>query len=292
MKKITNYCIALLLVANATQAQTADNKTPERPFYLRLGLGYAFPHAGNTSGGGVPSGSVNSSGNLSSQSAEKTSFGAGGFATLAGGYMLTEHLGVELGITANLLPPTVEYTEKQTNSGGTNSNSKTSTKAKLPLYLIPAIVIQTGGDLNVYARVGLTVNVAGKLVTDVDVTQSISGSQSSTSKITTETTFRTGIGFQGAVGVSYPVMPKLRLFAETNGIAVNQYLKEQEITKYVVNGMDLTSKLTTNAKKTVYESSISSVSNSNPSPNEPTKELMYALPFSNVGIQVGARLSL
>lgn len=292
MKKFTKYCMVLLFAANTANAQTIDTKATESHFYLRLGLGYAFPHAGNTSGGGVSSGSQTNNGNLSKQSVEKTSFGAGGFATLAGGYMLTEHLGFELGITANLLPPTVEYTESQTNSGNTNSDLKLSTKAKLPIYLIPAIVIQTGGDLNVYARVGLTVNVAGKLVTDADIKTTIGGSQTSTTQITSETTFRTGIGFQGAVGVSYPVMPKLRLFAEMNGIAVNQYLKEEEITKYIDDGMNLTSQLPTNVKKTVYESSISTVANSNPSPDEPTKDLMYALPFSNVGIQVGARLSL
>lgn len=263
----------MVLLAAITYGQAQKDQAAASKIYVRIGAGYAFPHAGQTY---VESKTATV---LSySEVYGKYSFGAGANATLAGGFWLNNHLGLELGIHAGIAPKKYEMTATDP------TNSQTSSmKVKMPVYIIPAIVLQTGGQhVNVYTRLGVVVNVSGKIIEEKE--NAIYNSES-------ETTLKTGIGFHGALGVSIPVADKISIFAEANGIAMNQYFKTGEITKATENGVDILSQMNESEKKATFVDEITlTASTATPNPDEPTKLPAQAASFSNIGFGLGVML--
>lgn len=264
-------CVVLLTTIAYGQAQ--KNQAVASKIYVRIGAGYAFPHAGQTY--------------IESQTATvlsysevygKYSFGAGVNATLAGGFWLNDYIGLELGIHAGIAPKKYETTV----TDPTNSETG-STKVKMPVYIIPAVVLQTGGEyINVYSRLGVVVNIAGKIIAE---------RKNAFYSSVMETTLKTGIGFHGALGVSIPVADKISIFAEANGIAMNQYLKTGEVTKATQNGVDILSQMTESEKKANFVDEITvTASTTTPNPDEPTKLPAQAAPFSNIGFGLGVMI--
>src|SRR5690606_15940157 len=101
-------------------------------------------------------------------------------------------------------------------------------------------------------------------------------------EIIQEGNFKTGLGFQGALGVTIPATKNLSIFVEANGIAMSQYLKKAEYTKYIAGGINQLAVMTTSDKVYEYESSITEVAA--PDPSQPTKVISTAIPFSNIGL--------
>lgn len=277
MKKSILMGLALA-VTTASFAQETPQK--ESGAYLRLGVGYSFAHAGN-----VYTGDNSSSSTSNSYDFKKGSYGAGFSGVLAAGYKFNRNIALELGVGIGIAPTKLE--DKFNYSGGSASNYTVTTAAyaKTPIYLMPAVVISTGNNLlEPYARVGLAVNVGGKLMEEQTITGNI-GAVALTTYQETVYTQRTGIGFQGALGLKYHLNDKVGIWAEVAGISQNIYVKSSEITTYTENGANQLDTKTTYERNTDYEFNFTE--SGNPNMSNPKTMPAYSNAFSNFGINLG-----
>lgn len=276
MKKTILMSLAL---ACATASFAQESATKQSGAYLRLGVGYAFPHAGD-----VYTGTTSLGTGSTSYDYNKGSFGAGFSGVLAAGYKFTPNIALELGVGVGIAPKKLE--DKYSYADNLSTwNSTSSTYAKTPIYLLPAVVISTGNNLlEPYARVGLAVNVGGKLVQERTITGDIGG-LTGTNFQKMEYAQRTGIGFQGALGVKYHINDMVGLWAEVAGISQNIYVKSSELTEYTENGVNKLDTKTTLERETNYEFNYTDNGSSNP--NNPGTQAAFSNAFSNVGINLG-----
>ena len=267
MKKVLTTLSIVALAATSIKAQEATKKSKS---YLRVGAGYAFPHGGNTY-----TKRNYSTTTVQTIETKKFSLGAGINATIALGTWINTHIGLELGINVGVLGKKykIEYGEPY---GGGYYNTFYS---KMPVYAMPAVILQTNGKkLNIYSRVGLVINVAGKVMDEYD---------GNGVKQVAELKFKTGLGFQGGLGVVVPISKKLNFFVEANGISINQYLKKSEITEATSRGVGVLDFIPINERITEYEKDLTIQTTVPSAPDKPTKEVTYSLPFSNVGLSAG-----
>lgn len=300
MLKLFTSCMAagLLLTSPAFAQQKAAVKKGSGKAYARLGVGYGFTHAGQTTvpvvtGGvyyvsGTQDFTIGASGQTEKLTVNRISFGTGGTLTAAGGYMITPHIGLELGITAILLP--TEYKFTTTTNGSTTANSNRSTKAQVPLYIIPALLFTTNGPgARVYARMGLALPISNRIRTAQTYTNNSAGIAPTVYEFELTNSF--SIGFQAAAGLNYPVTDRVALWGEVTGISRNAYAKKLEMTGYTVNGVNQLSKLPTSQKVVEYEFD-RSYSSSASNPNAPTKYTTSSIPYSSIGLSIGVKLEL
>ena len=109
----TTILMAAMLCATIAGAQPGDLKRAKgiSPIYIRVGAGYGFVHAGQMEmNGKIIDGSETSSANSYSVALKPASFGSGACADIAGGYMITKHIGLELGIHAVVAPTKYSFT--------------------------------------------------------------------------------------------------------------------------------------------------------------------------------------
>lgn len=285
MKKALVAIILSSLFALSAIAQTGKKSTASGG-YVRVGVGYAFPHAGNTvstlydpfAADFNLNGNITQGAGYTTYDLEKVSIGSGLKAMVAGGYWFNKNIGIELGVNIGVAPKKFESVISALSFG----NSEVINYAKTPIYIMPALMLRAEvSKIYIYNRLGIAVNVAGKGITESTVTAG-----SSIQVANMEYTFRTGIGFQGALGVQIPVADKVSIFAEANGLFINQYLKEAELVERTDNGADVLSKYPTAAKQFEFEldynQTLSAIR-----PYEPTKAPSMAVPFSNIGLSAG-----
>jgi hypothetical protein len=273
MKKLIITSSIAALSATFALAQTNEPASPKA--YIRASVGYAFPHAGNSYL------KTQSSSFLSASNVyEKYSLGAGANVHVAGGYWLFKNVGLELGVQAGIAPK--KFVSKYTDP---NESAEGKIYAKMPVYLIPTLVLQTGGEkINAYTRLGIVVNASGKVIEEY---------ASNDVKMKREYSLKSGIGFQGALGVTIPTGKKTCFFVEANGISKNQYVKRLETTKAMQNGIDMLPGMDMADKVTEYSKEVSiTYTTANPDPNKPTQEGTFSLPFSNIGISAGVMIKL
>ncbi len=275
----------------AAQSQEAAKPQTNKRFYARFGAGYGFTHAGQTSILLTSNGSIYFNGSSASASGvagtsestslKRGSFGAGGALALAGGYMLTRHIGIELGAEAVVLPKKYEYNNVQT--GNFNYTGKQTTSANLPVYLMPSVLMTTGGKgASLYGRVGLALPFADKMTIKSETV-----SFNATTDATYELTQRFSVGFQGAAGLSYPVGNNLRLWVEAAGLFRNAYAKKLELTRAVQNGVNVLSQVPANQKVIEFDYNLTNATGVTPNPSAPSKELTSAAPYSSIGAKFG-----
>ena len=90
--------------------------------------------------------------------------GAGVPVTLSAGYMVTKHIGVELGVNYFLGS---EVTVRE-NTNDVVGSKLTATAKTSQLRLLPSLMITTGGEgLNMYAKAGLVLPVTGKAISKI-----------------------------------------------------------------------------------------------------------------------------
>lgn len=263
MKKIITTLSIVAIAATAVKAQEAQSSKA----YARVGVGYAFPNAGDSYLQNETYSFLSHT-----QEVKKYSFGAGANVMVAGGFWFTKNVGVELGVNIGGAPKKFKGTYSDPATSGTSTMY-----AKMPVYIMPSVVLQTGGEkINVYSRLGLAVNVSGKIMSE---------HKSGNDEVIQEAHFKTGVGFQGALGVTIPAGQKMSIFIEANGMAMNQYLKKSEYTKYVVGGTNKLAVMTTADKVYEYENSVTVTTAQDPS--QPSKAMTTSLPFSNIGVSAG-----
>ncbi len=293
MQKATLIIVISLMgiFAIKANAQTApDAKQKKQHFYLKAGLGYAFAQSGQTGYSGSYQSSTGSSSSSATFDFKTASLSAGFNGTVGAGYMFNDHLGVELDAHIGIANKKYSYNETSIDSSGPgtpySSTYNRSVHAQLPVLLIPAIVVQSGGKANVYARIGLVLPVKNKIIADQETT-SYSGVDVRTEEYTTMFT----IGYTGAIGLKYGLSKHVQLWGEISILSFAPYLKEGIATKSTVNGVDNLSTLPEQEKKIEYMFSGTTTSN-NLSQNNPDIGATQSMPYSNIGIMMGLSFDL
>jgi len=213
-------------------------------WYGRVGIGYAFRQDGQTMNAyGQPySGAGNytingTSSTLTDYSFKKVSFNAGTHLTLAAGYMFDKHVGIELAGQFNISAGRYTYNANGHLSGGYAANSSYTDNAKLPVMIIPGLVLQTGEEgFNLYTRLGIVLPVNTKIEEEVRTDYIAGGPNGINNKeYALEESSKFTVGYTGALGLSYKT-GKIKIWAELNAMSLSVELKEQKVTAFANDG--------------------------------------------------------
>jgi len=294
MKKIG--CLIFVLSAAAYTASAQ--------FYLRAGLGYAFPQAGQTTyNTGIPyyefssaySGTrtINASGSQT-YNIKPVSFSSGVQSVLGLGYMFTENIGFQLDAGIGLADK--KYTFNDENipinyaSGSTVvtivSNVSTTQQASTPFFLMPSLVLQTNRDkLNVYTHFGLALPLNTKITEHQIITNAPGTGSLSTDDFTWQVKSGFSLGFTAALGLKYSINDKVSIWGELSLLSMAVYTKEQDLQSWVEDGQPVALSNYPNAQKIKFSKTATVDSTYSSFPT-------YAQPFSNIGINVGVSFNL
>jgi hypothetical protein len=230
----------------------------------------------------------------SSDNLECKSLGLGGGlnANLAFGYMLSDYIGIELGVNQFI------GLSKKINYSSSNSYGDYTMEAKVSgmmLQVVPAIVITPGLEkINPYARLGMIIGVLPSIIEKTNSTDTYIGEQL---KATTTTTIDKiklsgGIaaGFTAAGGVAFNLGEKLDFFTELVFNGITYAPSKGKYKEWTVDGVDVLASATTKQKEWTYEKKYNE---SEVIPNgNPDKQPKMSINFSNVELNIGIKLKL
>jgi len=262
--------------------------TASAQFYLKAGLGYAFPAAATTMDGtGQPyNGSQTLNTYTTSYSVKPASYSAGLSGNIGIGYMLGEHVGIQLDGNIGLSTKKYAFTEYNVEIQGVESNVTITQQAKSPFILVPALVLQTGGDvLNLYTRIGVALPLGSKINQDQSEVNAPGTGALSVYDFTLQIKNSFSPGFAAAAGVRYKINDKVSIWGEVSILSMALYIKEADLENFSYNGQSQSLSYVTSPH--VIKFSKNAVVDSNGA-QQPT----YSQPFSNVGIQVGVSFNL
>ena len=226
MKRTVYLLFALLTISSSAFAQG---------FYFRGGLGYDFSMSGETSdGNGTPlSGSVKNGSYTQTYSINRVSFGTGLQANVAVGYMFTRNVGIDLGLEAILAPKSYSFSIDSVNYGGVESSLTYTQKANNPVFLVPALVMQTDNEKwNIYSRVGIVLPLSTAMTQD-QIIQNLPGTGAlTTDDFTFKMTNSFSVGFSGTVGVKCSITDRLKVFGEFNFFSLSVLTKTSDISAF------------------------------------------------------------
>lgn len=283
MKKVILSTMMLALAASTVNGQDKTKKN-DGGMYLRVGVGYAFPQAGD-----FLSGTESNTPTTYTVDMKKGSYSSGFNAALAAGYMFNRNIGVELAVGAGIANK--KYTMEYDNTASGDYHETMTTYAKMPIMIMPSIVLSTGHtELEAYTRVGLAINVAGKFISEYEGIDR-SGATDDIMKMTTEYKPNIGIGIQGAFGVKYHVSDMLGIYLELNGLSMTSYMKSSEVTMYENNGINELGLLSIHATQTEYSADYTETFSSS-TPSTPSQAPAMSVPFSNLGLGIGVTINL
>lgn len=271
----------LSFIAAIAGALMAGINSNAQGIYAGAGVGYGLPSQVQPFYSNTTSSATSTATNSKSYS-----LGAGMSVGVYGGYMITNNIGFELGLSEKFnnsvtatntssapLPSTDVYTEKGSVFGFT-----------------PAIRLMTGsGKLKIYTVTGLIIGLPSATFEDNGThTMPIGGggTVTNTSDVTYTYSGNVIIGFAGSLGAMYMLSDKIGVFAEITGDFEDWAPNEQLITTDTYNGADRLGSLTTSEKQTNYVSSYTTSTNTN-SPGSPTQAARVYLPFSSIGFNIG-----
>jgi hypothetical protein len=262
--------------------------------YVKAGLGYGIPQAGQTidGSGNLYSGYVSQVATTGYSYAEykmnKVSFSAGMQSLVGAGIMFNKNIGVELDALACVAGKKIAYTTDGTYDAGGYDKRNVSQKSKLPVFVCPALVLQTGDKLKLYARGGLALPVNNKIVIDarIESRESLPNAPVNFVTINQEIKTRFAVGFAGAMGVKYKLSKMLSVWGEAGLLSISLYTKKATLTKYEVNGFDNLALMKEEQKinNFAFDNNFVGTGN-NTSP-------AYAIPYSNLNITAGVSLEL
>lgn len=287
MKKLILSTLVMAATASSVFAQDAA-KTNNGGGFVRVGLGYSFPFAGTTHFMGTPISGTGMEGTTTptpiTYDLKNASYGAGFNAVIGGGYMFNRNIGIDLSVGLGIAMKKNEYTE--TSPAAVNDYSYTRTSyAKMPVLVMPALVFSTGHNmLEGYARVGLALPVAGKLVVEEKYTTT-GGSMTSVSEIKN----KLSVGAVGAVGVKYHISDMIGLWLEVNGLSMTANAKSGEVTEFTVNGVNELSQLDVVDREVEFSNNYTE-GNPNQTATTPFQHGPVTSPFSNIGIGLGVAI--
>ncbi len=289
MKKI---CLMLALSAIAFSAPAQ--------LYFRAGIGYAMPQAGQSMYdtpipyNGFPTGYNGTRNNPSSQSfaysIKSASFSAGVPATIGLGYMVSDHVGIQLDASIGLSNKKYTFVDNNVNLGtaaspvpGTISTTQT---ANHPVLLIPALVIQSGGEkLKVYGRIGAVLPLNTKVTQEMVLSNLPGAGAVIVDDFTWQIKSSFSVGFTAAAGVKYQLNDKMSIWGEFSFLSMTQNTKEQNLQTWTEDGQSVS--LSAYPYPTHIKFSKTAIVDTT-FETFPT----YGQPFSNVGFNVGISFNI
>ncbi|MBA3829510.1 MAG: outer membrane beta-barrel protein [Taibaiella sp.] len=274
MRKLL-FAVFFLLIAFNSIAQK---------WYVRAGVGYAFPQAAQTldrhnvpySGSEVFS-TFTAYDSIISYSAKKASFSSGFKGIVSVGYALNSHIALELEGNFGIAP--VKYSCDLQNIKSFNGaylvNEKLTRYAKFPVLLTPSLAYRTNlAKLDVYGRIGIALPVHVKIYEEQESIYQSSSAAHEDIQGTVSTQF--SVGFAGAAGVSYKVSKNVMLWGEFNVLSLSLFAKELKITAHTLDGATATNPNVGTAIQYGFSGTYNS-----------TQQASYSIPFSNMGINLG-----
>lgn len=291
MKKITSLLFALSAVASTASAQ----------LYLSFGLGYAFPQAGQTMYdtpipyNGFPTGINGSRNNTSATSYTYDLKGAASFSSgvqgaIAGGYMFSEYVGIQMDVVIGLSSTKYTFNDDNVNLGTTASpvagTISTVQYAKTPVLFIPALVLQTGGDkVNLYSHFGIALPLNTKVNQEQNISNSAGTGAIETDDFVWQIKSSFSLGFAATAGVKYYISERVSIWGEFSLLSMSLKTKEQDLQSLTQDGQSVS--LASYPYPTTIKFSKTATVDTNLT-SFPT----YAQPFSNIGIKVGVNINL
>jgi hypothetical protein len=288
MKKTILIILAFSLLSAVDYAQE---------FYLRGGLGYAFPQAGQTVfNTPIPyyefpsaySGSRNfNTSGAQTYNIKSSSFSSGVQMVLGLGYMFTKNIGIQLDGGIGVSPAKSTFNDENVPvsfvGGGTvNYDITTTQRAKTPFFLMPSLVLQTGGDkLNAYTRFGIALPLNTKITQEQTFTNAPGTGAIVVDDFTWQIKNSFSLGFTAAAGVKYKLNDAVSIWGELSLLSMSVYTKEQDLTQWTESGIGSVPLSQYGSPQNIKFSKTATVDTNYAS--FPT----YAQPFSNVGITVG-----
>ncbi|HRO76338.1 MAG TPA: outer membrane beta-barrel protein [Crocinitomicaceae bacterium] len=300
MKKITLVC-AMVLASMGAKAQG---------FYLDFNAGYGFGMPGNVLGVKSHTDIVegvryNTSSNLMG------SIGNGLNLQLTPGYMITDNIGVELGINyfigskTTMAESEVTLTEASSNLDHAAFSSRKDVANSNQLRIAPAVLLSTGASKQVsgYAKMGIIMPLMGGTTVN---TNALNGTISNgvitqeTVVAKTEVNGAPSFGFRGALGINYNITDNLSVFGEVFAMSLNVKQKSRKTVSYKLDGQEIVETLPK------YSSSFDYVDEVTPESNnadaiitggwaedhdvaKPKQELFAKTSFSQMGFQFGIK---
>lgn len=251
----------------------------------------------------------------------KDSYGHGMNFTLGLGYTINKFFNFELGISyLKSVTISANQTRQLTEPAGSGGAVQ-----YLPAYLYahitsnafgisisPAFTVQAPikhSKFMPYVRVGISMPVYGGLTDHVTITQNtgLAFLQNSpyylgaTTNITLKTQGALSLGFNGAVGVKYNILPFISVFVEANGQYLTTRSKSSQITQWDADGVSKIGSAATD--RSVYRTQFNFVNqlngtsnnaqyNPNYSTSKPKDDIGPTGAFSNLGLNVGLTFNL
>lgn len=204
--------------------------------YVRLGVGYNIPVAGQRSGYGIMpyngTMQLGDNGPLTFD-LKNASFSAGTYGNLAIGAIFSKNIGFEvntlLNINATKYTGNLEYTE-----AGYLVKERYTNKKVNNIFINPAIVLETGKKVKAFMRTGIIIPVLSRMENDFyheenanQVQMTISGSE--------KVKHRFNIGVSGAAGLKLHVGSGVMVLLEANYTSLTLDVKSTELISYYYN---------------------------------------------------------
>ena len=285
MKKVS--CLAFLLLAAAYSVSAQ--------LYFKVGFGYAIADAGQSMYdtpipyNGFPTGINGSRNNTSANSYTYNIKGASyssGFQTDLGfGYMFSQNVGVQLDAAIGLANTKYTFDDNNANLGTTASplagTITTIQHAKTPTFLMPALVLQTGGDkLNLYTRFGLALPLNAKVTQEQIISNAPGTGTQQVDDFTWQIKSSFSLGFTAAAGVKYKISDRVSVWGELSLLSISMYTKQQDLKTWNEDGQSVA------LNNYPYPTSIKFSKTANVDSTLSTVPT-YSQPFSNIGVNVG-----
>ncbi len=304
MKKTIISYLTLWLIGTSVNAQEFKGKFPK--IYLRAGGGYSFPHAAQEQAGNrYLSGSVTYNPQYTGQNIstfaesfdlKKVSFGSGLNGVVSVGALFTKNIGIEVAASVGIGSRKYKYNyvlnEESISPTYTYRLSLDGTiYQQLPIWIMPAVVVQTGGEkVNIYSRIGMVLPISGKIIDERKFSEKRSDRPSSAGQEEhLEITTRFALGIQGALGIQLKLSDKVAFYIEANGVSMNAYAKSSNMTHLTVNGRNYLGNISTSQKQKEFDLNYTVTA---PKDNEPSRAPSYSIPMSNIGLGMGLTIIL
>ena len=245
----------------------------------------------------------------------KGSYGHGMNFTLGLGYTANKYFNFELGISyLKSATISVDQTRQLTLFTGLSYvyipaylNAHITTNA-FGISISPAVTIQAPikhSKFMPYARLGVSLPIFGGLTDHITIDQN-SGITTliqapyflgKHTEVTLTTQGSISVGFNGAIGVKYNVLPYLSVFAEVNGQYLTTRAKSSKITQWDADGVSQINNRGVYRTQFNYVDQLNGTSNNaqynnSYSASKPKDDVMPVGPFSNLGLNIGVSLNL
>jgi hypothetical protein len=213
---------------------------------------------------------LNPTGAFFQEELETYDYGTGIDLGMSAGYMFSENLGINLGLS---------YRKSQQFEFKLEDITHHS-----DMFLVnPGLVLSTGNaDFKPYALVGFVLGF-GKITSTVD--QSMVYSQE-------ELYGGFGLGFNTALGIEYSLNEKIKLFSECNLLSLSWAPEKAQLVQYKLNGMDYLDDLSRSEKEVDFMNEYLQTYELDGQENEPQKTIKYNYSFSTVGLKIGVKIVL